>query len=166
MTEDFQLSMRHLAGAVNIITAGEGDAAAGLTATAVCSLSISPPRLLACVNRAGATFAAICASDGFSVNLLAIDSRAQAEAFAGRSGLTGSRKFAEGGWIMAPGRPPRLAAALSALHCTVHSLQMIGTHAIVVGNVVEVWNQLDRPPLIYADRTFQSLRLLETPAAA
>lgn len=160
MTDDFQLSMRHLAGAVNIITAGAGGDLAGLTATAVCSLSMNPPRLIACVNRAGATFAALSRTERFCVNVLGREAREIAETFAGRSGLAGGDKFAGHGWIVADPCPPRLGGALSAIHCTVHSMQLIGTHAIVVGDVVEVWNRLDQDPLIYEDRAFHTLQPL------
>ncbi|MDE2411541.1 MAG: flavin reductase family protein [Sphingomonadales bacterium] len=160
MIEDFQLSMRHLAGAVNVITAGSGEDAAGLTATAVCSLSMTPPRLLVCINRSGATFAALCRSDRFCVNVLGIAAQDIAEAFAGRSGLTGREKFASSDWIVEDGRPPRFAQAISAVHCTVHSLQVVGTHAVVIGDVVQVANRLDQHPLIYQDRAFQTLRAL------
>ena len=155
--EQFKTGMRHLAGAVNIVTAGAGAQAAGLTATAVCSLSMAPPRLIACLNRAGATFAALSQGNAFCVNVLGVEARALAETFAGRTGLCGTGKFADAGWVIEEGLPPRLAGALSAIRCTVHSMQLVGTHAIVVGDVQQVWNHTEARPLVYQDQAFQTL---------
>ena len=160
VSEDFKLSMRHLAGAVNIITAGTGPSAAGLTATAVCSLSMTPPRLLVCLNRAGATYAALAADERFCVNVLGVDAQRLAETFAGRTGLAGAQKFADAGWVNDNDQPPRLEQALSAIHCTVHSIQIVGTHAVVIGDVAGVHNCLTSRPLIYQDQAFQTLQML------
>lgn len=158
MIDEFKLSMRSLAGAVNIITAGSGSDAAGLTATAVCSLSMTPPRLLVGINRAGSTFTALAATDEFCVNLLDTEARGLAEIFAGRTGLAGENKFADAGWICEDDHPPRLASAMAAIRCTVHSMQIVGTHAIVVGDVQSVWNRAEALPLIYHNQCFQTLQ--------
>ena len=52
----FKQGMRRLGGAVTIVSVAHDNIWAGLTATAVTSLSSSPPRLLACINQQGATF--------------------------------------------------------------------------------------------------------------
>lgn len=161
MNGDFKVSMRHLAGAVNIVTAGTGAEASGLTATAVCSLSMAPPRLLVCLNRSGATCAALLAAHAFCVNVLGTDALALAETFAGRTGLSGAEKFASCGWIADEGHPPRLADAIAAIRCSVHSVQLVGTHAIVVGDVEAVWNRPDAQPLVYHDQSFRTLCALD-----
>ena len=48
--DDHRVGMRNLAAAVTIITARDGDSHLGLTATAVCSVTAEPPRLVVFVN--------------------------------------------------------------------------------------------------------------------
>ncbi|RVD33765.1 flavin reductase, partial [Mesorhizobium sp. M4A.F.Ca.ET.020.02.1.1] len=69
--EHFRKGMRKLTGAVNIVTTMHNGAPHGLTATAVCSLSGEPPRLLACVNVVGRTFGYILHSRRMGVSVLA-----------------------------------------------------------------------------------------------
>jgi flavin reductase (DIM6/NTAB) family NADH-FMN oxidoreductase RutF len=167
MIEQFKAGMGHLAGAVTIITTGSGPGAVGpgavgpgavgLTATAVCSLSMAPPRMLACLNRHGATFDTLARADAFCVNVLGVGGRALAETFAGRTGLSGADKFADTGWIFDEDAPPRHGDALTAIRCKVHSITLVATHAIVIGDVTAVWNRPDLAPLVYHDRTFQTL---------
>ncbi|MEZ5854865.1 MAG: flavin reductase family protein [Hyphomicrobiaceae bacterium] len=69
----FKNLMRHQAGAVTIITVGEPGNRTGLTATAMCSLSDTPPTVLICVNRNASAHAPIRACKCFAVNILAQD---------------------------------------------------------------------------------------------
>ena len=156
--QPFREGMRRLAGAVTIVTAGEGDAAVGMTATAVCSLSMDPPRLLACINRFGALFRTLSPNTRFCVNLLPADARSVAERFAGSTAQSGAQRFDPAQWLCEPGFSPRLAKATSAIACTVHSLTVLETHAIVVGSVEGVWNaEEDTAPLVYHQQAFRTL---------
>lgn len=47
----FRRGMRSLAGAVCIIASGPQGQRGGLTATAVCSVTVNPPRLLVCIHK-------------------------------------------------------------------------------------------------------------------
>src|SRR6266849_7177996 len=67
----FRQGMRQLVGGVTLITTHYAGRNVGLTATAVCSLSATPPRLIVCVNSKGATYKALCASRRMGVNVLA-----------------------------------------------------------------------------------------------
>lgn len=156
MPQRFKDAMRELAGAVTIITAGSGADAAGLTATAVCSLSMEPPRLLVCINRAGATFAALLASGEFCVNVLNAGQADLAAEFAGRTGKAGVGKFVSADWELYDAAPPRHLGALTAVHCKVHAMTILGTHAIVIGDVIETHMGNGGAALIYRDQRFLS----------
>lgn len=54
---DFKLSMRHLAGAVSVITVGDGRHRTGFTATSVSSLSAELPSVIVSVNPASSSWA-------------------------------------------------------------------------------------------------------------
>lgn len=156
MPQQFKDAMRELAGAVTIITAGTGTEAAGLTATAVCSLSMDPPRLLVCINRSGATFAALLASGAFCVNLLGADQQDLAAQFAGRTGMAGADKFAGAEWERGEGAAPRHLGALASVQCRVHAVTILGTHAIVIGDVACSHIGAPGAALIYRDQRFLS----------
>ena len=154
MPQRFIEAMRYLAGAVTIITAGKDDAIAGLTATAVCSLSANPPRLLVCLNRAGATYQALIESGQFCVNILASGQQDLAMEFAGRTGKAGAEKFEDRHWDRQAGSAPRHLEALASILCNVHHCTLLGTHAIVIGDVVETHVGDASPSLLYREGTF------------
>ena len=50
--EDFRSAMRRVSGAVTIVTTrGVNGEPRGVTATAVCSLTVDPPAVIACINQ-------------------------------------------------------------------------------------------------------------------
>jgi flavin reductase (DIM6/NTAB) family NADH-FMN oxidoreductase RutF len=68
--ERFRSVMSHFASGVTIITTRHEGIDYGLTASAVSSLSLDPPMLLICVNKASNTRDAIAKSQVFAVNIL------------------------------------------------------------------------------------------------
>src|SRR5688572_13462897 len=72
-SDKYRNVVRHQAGAVTIIAVGTPGQRTGLTATAVCSLTDSPPMVIACVNRNASAHAPIHSGQCFSINLLAND---------------------------------------------------------------------------------------------
>jgi flavin reductase (NADH) len=138
LAADFKHAMRRLAAGVTIVTTAGGDGRAGLTATAVCSLSADPARLLVCVNRDAAPNAAIAASGRFCVNVLALRHRALALRFAGATGVAGDDRFARGKWGKAATGAPVLLDALASFDCA-------------------VWARTGGAPLLYAAGAFHRL---------
>jgi flavin reductase (DIM6/NTAB) family NADH-FMN oxidoreductase RutF len=150
----FRIGMRQLAGAVNIIATRLGDRRRGLTATAVCSFSVDPARLLACVNVRGETFPMLAESRCMSVNVLGIDQEELARCFAGMLGDKGENLFKYGDWTELETGAPVLRNALASFDCTIDEMLVAHTHAILVGEVKDVLLGDPRGPLIYADRAF------------
>jgi flavin reductase (DIM6/NTAB) family NADH-FMN oxidoreductase RutF len=128
-------ALRSLAGGVTIVTfRDERGEAAGMTASAVCSVSLEPPQVLACVNRASRTYAAIAAGRRFGLSILNEGQRAIAE-FCARPAAD---KRLDRRWLdrRLPGEaPPAIAGALCHLDCAVSTSVDAGTHAILVGGV-------------------------------
>jgi flavin reductase (DIM6/NTAB) family NADH-FMN oxidoreductase RutF len=148
--------MRALAGAVTVLATVHAGRRWGLTATAVCSLSAEPPRLLACVNQGGASFAAFQASRTFAVNVLADGQFTVAERFAGRDGGAGDR-FSTGAWHEGVLGLPVIAGAAGTFECRVAEIIDAGTHAILIGDVAAVRTSDDGRPLLYCDGRFTGL---------
>ena len=131
----FRAAMRHLASGVCLVTHSVGGARAGMTATAVASLSLEPPTLIVCVNRTASAYAGLTPGAAFGVSVLGADHREFAERFAGRTSEEGAERFREGRWRIAPNGAPLLGDALAALACEVEETVERNTHAIVIGQV-------------------------------
>lgn len=152
----FRGAMRLLAGGVTIVATAFEGRRSGLTATAVCSLALSPPRILASVNRRGSSYELIAKSRIMSVNLLAQDQEALAERFAGRTAAEHDR-FGLGDWCQRVTGAPVLADALAALDCRVAEIVPIDSHAIFIGIVEDVIFGSRRAPLLHYDGDFTTL---------
>lgn len=149
--------MRHHAGAVAIVSAGHSGSRTGLTATALCSLSDSPPMVLVCVNRNASGHDIISRAGTFCVNILHGDQGAFAATFAGRSGLQGEDRFRSTDWTTLATGAPVLKDALASLDCELHATHAYDTHSIFVGRVRAVQTAACRSPLIYFNGKFHHL---------
>lgn len=154
--------MRRLAGAVNIVTASDGNVQAGLTATAVTSLSAEPPRLLVCVNRDGMTYETISRGRTLGVNVLGTDHRDLAMQFAGMSNLAETDRFLGNEWITGKTGAPLLKTALASFDCEVENIMDVGSHGIVIGNIlgVRTLEAANVSPLCYVDGEWAKLNSL------
>lgn len=158
--DQFKQGMRHLAGAVTIVTTGVGEDIAGLTATAVCSLTADPPRLLACLNTGGVSFDLLRKYGRFCVNIVAAEDEDIAKTFAGILPASPSGKFGVGQWTADEGRPPRLLSAMTSFECSVHSLTLLSTHGLAIGDVTDVHiHSTPDGPLLYHDGRFGKLAI-------
>lgn len=147
---DFKQGMRRLGASVCIISTRRADGARnGLTATAVCSLSADPPMLLACLNRASNSFAAVAEAGVFAVNVLSLHDAAVADHFAGTR--PADEKFQAGDWGVAFTGAPILTTGLAAFDCEVERVVEAGTHGIILGAVRQVvLGEAGKAPLLYA----------------
>ena len=157
--DDYRAIMRHQAGAVTVIACSSGGARAGLTATAVASLSDSPPTILACVNRSAGAHDAIVQASAFSVNLLSAAQQPVAERFAGKTGLSGDQRFVGLVWRTLQTGSPILAEALASLDCEVAEQHAFQTHSIFIGRVVAGEFRADLKPLLYFRGDYWNLPL-------
>jgi flavin reductase (DIM6/NTAB) family NADH-FMN oxidoreductase RutF len=148
----FKSAMRRFAATVTILTGGSGDARSGMTATAVSSVSTSPPALLACVNRAASIHSIMKIGSPFCVNLLAAEHGPLSSAFGGM--LPPEHRFSVGNWDVDGDGRPYLVDAQANIFCIVDAVLDYGTHTIFVGKVDAVRLHGDVRPLIYGDGRF------------
>lgn len=145
----YRAIMRHQAGAVTVIATGAEGTRAGLTATAVASLSDRPPAILACVGRQTGAHDHIADIKAFSVNVLSSDQEAIAERFAGRHNLSGEDRFKGLEWTTLQTGAPILAGALATLDCELTDQHSFTTHTIFIGHVRDGLFRADANPLLY-----------------
>ncbi|MGF6175685.1 cob(II)yrinic acid a,c-diamide reductase [Ensifer sp. 4252] len=150
-------AMSRLAGHVQLITAANGGERRGVTITASCSVSDSPPTVLVCLNGANPRNDIFVRGDSFALNLLGDGHRALAHAFSGRDQLDMDRRFALGQWTQLATGSPILVNATAAFDCRLIEVKTIATHLVLFGEVVDVALGPARPPLIYVDRGYHSL---------
>ncbi len=152
--ETFKQAMRRLAAGVTIITTCHDQVRGGLTATAVCSLSVDPPQLLVCVNRSAAAHALISGGENLCVNLLARKHQALAARFAGQTGVPMSERFGAGRWTTLKTGAPVLEDALASFDCVVTEQVTSSTHTIFIGRVVAVHLRTHGKPLLYSGGSY------------
>ena len=123
----FRAAMRRLAASVAIVAAMGPDGPVGMAATSITSLTVDPPAVLVCVNRATVLHGLLVPTAGLSVNLLARHQQDVSAAFGG--GMPQDQRFGVGAqnWVLADveGLDQRgLAAALETSEGAVESLRV------------------------------------------
>ncbi|MGE0179790.1 MAG: flavin reductase family protein [Sphingomonas sp.] len=151
LIEAFRQAMRRVASTVNVISICVDGQAMGITATAVSPISMDPPSLLVCINRAASVHASMEDVDRFAVNVLHRDQETVAQIFADRR--FHAERFAEG-WERTGDEPPRLTEAQATILCRRIDHHQFGTHSIFIGVVEDVTTREGVQPLIYLDGRF------------
>lgn len=141
----FRTAMARLPTGVTVLAAVAPDGGyIGMTASAVTSLSLDPPMVLACIGHAAVAHAALTTGSAFSLNVLAQDQEEVSRRFAARD----RQRFDGAGCERTPGDLPRLPGALSCLEVRRDALYEGGDHTILTGVVEWAWAR-DGAPLVY-----------------
>ena len=94
----FRDAMASLSAAVNVITT-EGEAGrCGITATAVCSVTDTPPSVMVCINANSAMNPVFQGNGKLCINVLNHEQEEMARHFAGMTGMTMDDRFGLSGW--------------------------------------------------------------------
>ena len=145
---EFRHAIGHFATGVTVVTSVSLDGEpVGTTASAVSSLSLDPPLILVCFDRASQTLHAVLSHGAFAVNVLSAGQQHLSANFA-RRGLAA----AWDGVVhrRGPTGSPRLDGVVASLECTVEHRLDGGDHEIVVGRVRDVETSPgDRAPLVF-----------------
>ena len=155
LTEGFRQAMRRVASTVNVISIRVGGQPMGITATAVSPISMDPPSLLVCINRAASVHGSMEDVSHFRVNVLHREQEAVAKMFADR---TQHRLRFRSGWDVSCPAAPRLADAQATILCRRIDSHSFGTHSIFIGVVEEAEARADIDPLVYLDGRYGSAR--------
>ncbi len=153
----FRNLMRHQAGAVTIIAVGKPGNRTGLTATAMCSLTDSPPTVLICVNKNASAHAPIKAMGAFSVNVLGQAQQELAKRFSTKK-LEGEARFEADDWETLVTGAPVLKGTIASLDCELVAEHVVETHSIFVGRVKDGRFHETAQPLLYFRGDFWDLK--------
>lgn len=152
-TVAYRDAIGHFASGVTVVTSIGENGPSGLTASAVCSLSIDPLLMLVCLDRGSRTLAAIQGSGRLAVNVLAQHQEALARGFAGKG--PEHEKFTGVSWQDRSGVPV-LDGVVAWLAGDVTDMVPGGDHLVAIAAVTD----LDAPggdPLVYFRGGFHSL---------
>lgn len=144
---EFRRILGHLASGVAVVAAAdpESGAARGLTASAVASVSLDPPLVLACVEHSADTHDCIERAGAFAVSILGADDELLARRFADDPS---DSKFVGAACRAEVTGAPVLDAALAWVDCELWARYDGGDHTIFVGEVV-AGDAGDGAPLLY-----------------
>jgi flavin reductase (DIM6/NTAB) family NADH-FMN oxidoreductase RutF len=158
-----KLALRRLASAVAVVTCHHGGARHAMTATAVNAMSMQPPSMIVCVNRAASFHTAINDAPSFAINIL---HRSQIDISMGCGGKArGEDRFDLGAWGEDNGVPV-LTDAQARIVCANDAKFDYGSHSIFVGRVLSVGVHGEIDPLIYVDGHYACLPADQTVATA
>jgi flavin reductase (DIM6/NTAB) family NADH-FMN oxidoreductase RutF len=140
----FRSVMGHFATGVTVVTATTADGPVGMTANAVCSLSLDPLLLLVAFDNEARTLPAVRATGRFGVNVLAAGQEDLARLFASKR--PESEKFAGVPHTVHDGIPV-IEDALAWVGCRLERLIPGGDHTIGIGAVEAAEAGLGEPLL-------------------
>ena len=154
-TDTFKRSLGSWPSGVTIVTSQHGAERLGMTVSAFTSVSLNPPLILVCADKASNTNKLIHASRAFTVNVLGreqstlsnlfADKKREAIRFDGLDCKTGATGC------------PRLPGALASLDCTVRDVVDAGDHIVYVGTVEDAVIDAEQEPLVYWRGGYQKL---------
>ena len=154
----FRTLMSRFVTGVTVIAVSSEDRASGvaaMTASAVCPVSLTPLMLLFCVRNETSLLPRLKATEAFSVNVLSSGQDAVSRYYGGQP-----QRGSEGTWNLDAAAAPVLEDANATFVCQVRSLQELGDHHVVVGEVVDM-HSIDppAPALIYAAGRYLDVEL-------
>lgn len=157
LRDRFITGMSHAAATVNIVTTDGMAGRAGVTVSAMSSVSADTPKptLLVCVHHKSSAAAKIIENGVFCVNVLRDDQSYISDTFAGRFAET-TDKFACAEWATQVTGSPRVIDPLVAFDCRIVSKEQVGTHYVFIGEVEDLFVAQRGSPLIYSNRAYGS----------
>ncbi len=149
--------MSRLGAAVNLIATDGASGRHGFTASAVCSVTDTPPTLLVCMNRGVRSHDSFLSNGCLSVNVLGGGHEALSGVFADRA-VGMETRFAAADWFVGDTGAPLLASAVVSFDCRIGTVTPIGTHSVLFCDVVSVQLGEGEPgSLVWFGRTYHRL---------
>ncbi len=115
---------------VCVVTAHTEEGPYGITVNSFTSVSLNPPLILWCLDRASDRHDAFAATDRFAVHMLPVEDREMSDRFA-----WGVCRLSSDEFDSSSAEPPRLKNALTRLDCVAQDRIVMGDHLTIVGAV-------------------------------
>ncbi|MFC4452580.1 flavin reductase family protein [Deinococcus sonorensis] len=138
---EFRQTLGRFASGVTILTAAHGGEYRGMTASAFMSVSLTPPLIVASVDKHASMHAVLEQEERFGVNILSCHQRSLSDHFAGRPSQTPVP------WMLHEGLP-LVSGAVAQLVCLKTQTVDAGDHTLFIAEV-EYSRYTDDDPLVY-----------------
>ncbi len=156
---DFKNAMSLLTSAVNVVTTAGLSGRYGFTASAVCSVTDTPPTLLVCMNKASRSHEHFIENKILTVNVLGADHQHISNVFASK--MSSEERFEYGDWSELETGAPVLDDALVSFDCEIQEIQEVGTHSIFMCRVVAIQKSEQDQSLVYFNRAYHHIGQVE-----
>lgn len=151
--DEFRAALSRFPSGITVVTSrDESGDLHGITVSAFCSVSLTPPLILVCIEKTTGSHLALRDSGVFVVNILAAGEDELSERFS----LPAPDKFDGIKFRIGSGGAPVLEDSLVALECRLKNAYDGGDHTIFVGQVENV-SIKDGSPLIYFHGHYRDL---------
>jgi flavin reductase (DIM6/NTAB) family NADH-FMN oxidoreductase RutF len=152
-TELFREVFGHFASGVAVITSAGASGGGGMTANALCSLSLDPPLALVCFQEDARTLPIVRDARRFGVNVLAAEQEHLAGVFASK--VPEQEKLASVAHAFVEGVPV-IDGVLAWAVCDLRDLIDGGDHTIAIGQVIAM-GYGDGEPLVWYRGEYRTL---------
>ena len=156
---EFLDAMSGVMSTVAIVTTDGASGPAGATISAMTSVSADgdAPTMLICLHNQTSAASAILENGYFCINVLNHDQSEIADVFAGRVTPPDGNKFNSARFEPAGSNCPKLGTSRASFDCKLKSSERVGTHFVIIGEVLSVGIG-SGTPLLYGDRRYTSAR--------
>ncbi|WP_077035508.1 flavin reductase [Pelomonas sp. KK5] len=158
-TAEFRAGLSLLPGGVTVITTDGPEGPAGFTASAVCSVTDSPPTVLVCMNRSSFAHRFFAGNGALCVNVLSAEQQDLSAMFANRE-ITMAERFQRCPWQRLATGAPALDGALVNLDGQIVATHEVGTHSVFIVELRQVRSRDTQdlaPGLVYFNRGYHAL---------
>jgi flavin reductase (DIM6/NTAB) family NADH-FMN oxidoreductase RutF len=156
---EFRATMAHFAVGVSIVTSELDGEDVGMTATALCSVSLEPPTLLLGVGHGSRMDEALSGLDTWAVSFLPAGARQVAARFAIKGRPSDRLLLADLAWHRGPATGHViLDDALAALECVTEQRVVVADHTLMIARVVGAQSRNPAgPPLVHFRNHYRTI---------
>ncbi|MBF9031493.1 flavin reductase [Rhodobacterales bacterium HKCCE3408] len=156
LKDQFIEGMSRAAASVSVVTTDGPAGRAGVTVSAMTSISADGdrPTMLVCLNASASALPSVLENGCFCINVLTIEQNDVSDIFSGRLPAPGGDRFACVATETLVTGAPSLKDALVSFDCRLVSAEKIGTHHICIGAVEAVRTKSEGTPLLYGMRRY------------
>jgi flavin reductase (NADH) len=149
--------MASLGAAVNVITTDGSHGRCGITASAVCSVTDTPPIMLVCINQSSYVHDVLQGNGRVCINVLGARAQELARVFAGMTGCSMDERFDRCEWQRGPLGAPVLDDAIANLEGKIIDSKTVGSHSVIFVQIESIATRDDGDGLVYFGRQFHQL---------
>jgi flavin reductase (DIM6/NTAB) family NADH-FMN oxidoreductase RutF len=143
---------------MTVVTADSDSGPTGFLGLSAAHVTASPPTMLVSVDHSTNALGGILSRRHFAVNFLPATATNVANAFGGKSGISGPERFSDVDWCKLSTGAPVFRDALGVFDCLVDEVLQRGDVSIIFGKVVAVASgSLVEPLIFFRGRSYSGI---------